>query len=86
MNEKMKALTFRETWELVLVPTDAVVVSCRWIFALKYRLDGSVDKYKVRLVAKSYTWYMVSTILRRSRQLPGWTLSGLCSLLLLTCH
>jgi len=30
--------------------------------------------------------HMASTILRRSRQLSGWTLLGFCSLLLLTCH
>jgi len=32
MNEEMKALTFRETWELVSTPTDSVVVGCRWFF------------------------------------------------------
>ena len=51
----MEALSFRETWELVSTPTDAVVVGCRWVFTLKYRLDGFVDRYKARLVAKGYT-------------------------------
>ena len=39
----MKALAYRGTWELVLVPADAVIVGCRWVFALKYRPDGYVD-------------------------------------------
>ena len=56
MNEEMKALTSRETWELVSAPTDAVLVDCRWVFTLKYRPDDSVDRYKARLVAKGYTW------------------------------
>ena len=51
----MKALTFRGTWELVSAPTDAVDVCCRWVFALKYRPEGSVDRYKVKLVARCYT-------------------------------
>ena len=38
-----------------MAPTDAVIVDCRWVFTLKYRPDGSVDRYKTRLVAKSYT-------------------------------
>ena len=54
MDEEMKALAFRETWELIFTPTD-VVVGCRWVFTLKYRPDGSVNRYKARLVAKGYT-------------------------------
>ena len=53
MNGEMKALTFRGTWELISVPTD--VVSCHWVFTLKYCPNGSVDRYKARLVAKCYT-------------------------------
>ena len=50
----MNALVSRETWELVSAPKDDVV-GCRWVYTLKYRLDGSVDRYKARLVAKRYT-------------------------------
>jgi len=55
MDEEMEALAFRGTWELVSAPTDAVIIVCRWVFTLKYRLNGSVDRYKSRLVAKEYT-------------------------------
>jgi len=51
----MEAFTSRETWESVSAPTDMVVVGHRWVFALKYRPDGSVYRYKVRLEAKGYT-------------------------------
>ena len=30
-------------------------VGCRWIFTVKYRADGTLERYKVRLVAKGYT-------------------------------
>ena len=52
---KRKALISRRTWELVSATTNAVIISCRWVFTLKYRPDGSVDRYKARLMAKSYT-------------------------------
>ena len=55
MDQEKKTLTFGETWELILALTDIVVVGCRWIFTLKYRPDGSMDRYKARLVAKCYT-------------------------------
>jgi len=55
MDEKMKALTSKGTWELVSAPTEAVIVGCHCVFTLKYRPDGSVDKHKVRFVAKGYT-------------------------------
>jgi len=37
---------------LISAPTD---VGCRWIFTLKYRPNGFVDRYKSKLVAKGYT-------------------------------
>ena len=40
MNEEMGALVPREKWELVLAPTDTVIVGCRWVYTLKYRSDG----------------------------------------------
>jgi len=55
MDEEIKALTSKGTWELVSAPTDEVVVGCRWVFNLKYRLDGSVDRYKARIMANGYT-------------------------------
>jgi len=54
MNEEMEALISQGTWELVSAPTDAVVVGCRWVYTLKNRPDGSVDRYNARLVAKGY--------------------------------
>ena len=35
MDEEIKTLTFRETWELVSASTNVLVVGCRWAFVLK---------------------------------------------------
>jgi len=50
----MDVLTSRGTWELVSAPTD-VIIGCHWVFTVKYRPNGSVNRYKDKLVAKDYT-------------------------------
>ena len=51
----MDALQKNETWELVYLPSGKKPVSCKWVFALKFKGDGSLERYKARLVAKGYT-------------------------------
>ena len=33
---------------------DKHVVSNKWVFRVKYKVDGSLDKYKARVVAKRF--------------------------------
>ena len=30
-------------------------VGCKWVFTIKYNVDGFVERYKARLVAKGFT-------------------------------
>ncbi|WVY91158.1 hypothetical protein V8G54_036672 [Vigna mungo] len=55
MNEEMKALQQNETWELVDCPPGKKPVVCRWIYAIKYKANGTIERLKARLVAKGYT-------------------------------
>jgi len=55
MNEEMEALRSRGTWELVPHPANASVVTCRWVFSVKHKANGTVDRYKTRLVARGFT-------------------------------
>jgi hypothetical protein len=34
---------------------DKKAIGCKWVFKLKLHVDGSVERYKVRLVAKEFT-------------------------------
>ena len=39
---------------MVDLPPRSKPISCKWAFRRKLRANGSIDKYKARLVAKSY--------------------------------
>ena len=41
-------------WDLVPLPIGKKAIGCRWVFVVKFNLDGSVARLKVRLVAKGY--------------------------------
>ena len=55
MDEEMQALLTCGTWDLVARPEGTGIVNCRWVFHIKYKPDGSVDKYKARLAAPGFT-------------------------------
>ena len=55
MREEMSALEKNKTWEIVERPKGKSIVDCKWIFTLKYKADGSLERHKARLVAKGYT-------------------------------
>ncbi|KAG8493305.1 hypothetical protein CXB51_010827 [Gossypium anomalum] len=46
------ALLANNTWELVSLPPGRKSIACKWLFKIKKKPDGSVDRRKARLVAK----------------------------------
>jgi len=55
MHEEMEALHKNKTWDLVKLPNGKKVVGCKWVLTIKHKADGSVERYKVILVAKGFT-------------------------------
>jgi len=49
MLDEMNMLTNNGTSKLVPLPSRKFVVGCRWIFAIKVGLDGTIDRLKARL-------------------------------------
>lgn len=51
MNKEFEALT---AWSLVPYNDSQRIVDCKWIFRIKYKPSGAIDRYKARLVAKVF--------------------------------
>jgi len=52
MRAELIALQTNETWILTYLPPHKTPIGCRWIFKIKHNADGSIERYKARLVAK----------------------------------
>ena len=55
MDREMKTLKDAGTWETVPRPTGRNIVGSKWVFRIKRKADGDIDKYKARLVARGFT-------------------------------
>lgn len=53
-DDEMNELCKQNTWPLVELPHNKKAIGCKWVFTTKHKLDGSISRYKVRLVAKRY--------------------------------
>ena len=55
VQEEIISLMGNQTWEEVLQPKDANVVDSKWVFTVKTNPDGTVERFKARLVARGFT-------------------------------
>lgn len=37
------------------LPADKKPIGCKWVYKIKYRVDGTIERYKACLVAMGYT-------------------------------
>jgi hypothetical protein len=54
MDEEFQALKKQGTWSLVPLPISKIVVGCKWVYKLKTHSDGTIARYKARLVVKGF--------------------------------
>ena len=55
MEEEYESILKRKTWDLVQLPEGKQPIGCKWLYKPKFKADGSIDKYKGRLVVKGYS-------------------------------
>ena len=55
MDSEHSSLIRNKTWSLVSRPKDVNIVGNRWVFKVKRKGDGSIDRFKARLVAQGFS-------------------------------
>ena len=54
MDVEFQSLQKQATWSLVCIPPHKNLVTYKWVYKLKHHSDGSIARYKARLVARGY--------------------------------
>lgn len=54
MEEEYTALVRNNTWHLVPPLTGANVIDSKWVYKIKRKADGTIERYKALLVAKGF--------------------------------
>ena len=55
MVEEHQSIMKNEVWEIAPRPKEKSVVTSKWVYKIKHAVDGSVDKYKARFVARGFS-------------------------------
>lgn len=54
MQQEYDALLANATWDLVPWPPDHNVIQTKWVYKVKQKSDGSLDRYKAHFVEKGF--------------------------------
>jgi hypothetical protein len=52
---EIHALELNNTWIVTDLPSGKHPIGCKWVYKIKHKANGEVERYKVRLLAKGYT-------------------------------
>jgi len=54
MNEELMAIEKNNTWLLTDLPKRHKAIYVKWVYKIKVKANGEIDRYKARLVAKGF--------------------------------
>ena len=55
MKAELEVMEINQTRSIVPLPKGKNSIGCRWVYKIKHKADGSIERYKARLVSKGYT-------------------------------
>ena len=55
MEDEMKSMNVNIVWDMEIIPKGAKTVGCKWVYRTKLDSQRNIERYKTRLVAKSFT-------------------------------
>ncbi|KAD6455029.1 hypothetical protein E3N88_09735 [Mikania micrantha] len=55
MQNEINALQANDTWSLEKLPKGKHAIDSKWVYKIKYKPNGEIERYKARLVAKGFT-------------------------------
>jgi len=55
MDKELQALQLTHTWDIVSLPPGKKPIASKWVYKVKYKADGSLERFKARLVVKGFT-------------------------------
>ncbi|PNX81977.1 retrovirus-related Pol polyprotein from transposon TNT 1-94, partial [Trifolium pratense] len=70
MNSELEALARTGTWKIMDLPPNVKPIGSKWVYKIKHKSDGTIERYKARLVAKVRMLLAIASI-------KGWFLHQL---------
>jgi len=55
MNKEIDALMANDTWDFVDLPIGKKAISSKWVYKVKLKSDGSLERFKAQLVIRGFT-------------------------------
>lgn len=55
MVEELNAIEDNDTWDLVSLPNGRKAIGSKWVFKIKTKFDGTIERRKARLVAQGFS-------------------------------
>ena len=54
IEEEHSSLLAMKAWHMVMLPPGKIAIPCKWVFKRKLNADGTIERYKARLVIKGF--------------------------------
>lgn len=54
MKKELEALKQNHTWDVVPLPQGKTPIGNKWVYKIKLRSDGTLERFKARFVAEGY--------------------------------